>query len=129
MPLQAPRISLAIERPLQDMVGIQFPQAKVVAGRQQHCLQRRQANELGRLYGGAEAGRSRTNSFQGYRDGGLIEIGHVHRDLSLAADTEAERPHGWKAAATLSDLSGHRSRYLDVVCIQVRVESDQERTG
>src|SRR5215203_1033714 len=127
--LQTSRLRLSIEPRLQDMAGIQFPQAKVVAGRLQHCLQRRQANELSRLYRGAEAGRSRTNSFQGHRDRGLFEVGQVHRDLSLAADTEAERPHGRKAAATLPDLSGHRSRYLDVVCIQVRVESDQERTG
>ena len=114
---------------LQDMMGIQFPQSEVVAGRLQYCLQRRQADELGRLYRGAEIGRRRANGFQGHRDGGLFEVGQVHRDLSLAADTEAERPYGRKAAAALPDLSGHRSCYLDVVCIQVRVESDQERTG
>src|SRR5215207_7863680 len=111
------------------MVGIQFPQSKVVAGRLQYRLQRCQANELGRLYAGAEVGRNRTNGFQGHGDGGLIEIGQVHRDLSLAADTEAERPHGRKAASTLPHLSGHCSRYLDVARIQVRVESHQKRTG
>ena len=64
-------------------MGIQFPQAEVVAGRLQYCLQRRQADELGRFYGGAEAGCRRTNGFQGNRDGGLFEVGQVHRDLSL----------------------------------------------
>src|SRR5919112_1842133 len=64
-PLQAPRVRLTIEPRLQDMVGIKFPQPKVVAGRLQYRLQRRQANELGRLYGGAEVGRGRANGFQG----------------------------------------------------------------
>src|SRR5829696_3323281 len=128
-PLQAPRVRLTIEPRLQDMVGIKFPQSKVVAGRLEYRLQRRQANELGRLYGGAEVGCGPANGFQGHRDGGLIEIGQVHPDLSHAADIEAECPPGRTAASTFPDLSGPRSRYLDVVCIQVSVESDQDRTG
>src|SRR5215208_148445 len=119
--LQAPRIRRVIEPQLQDMLGIQFPQAKVVAGRLQYCLQRRQADELGRLYGGAEVGRSRANSFEGHRNGGLFEVGQVQRDLSLAADIQAERPHGRKAAAALPYSSGHCLRDLDIVGIQVCV--------
>ena len=111
------------------MVGIQFAQSEVVAGRLKYCLQRRQADELGRLYRGAEIGRRRANGFEGHGDGGLFEVGQVHRDLGLSANTEAERPYRRKAAAALPDPSGHRSRYLDVVCIQVRVEGDEERTG
>src|SRR5215208_8477999 len=129
MPLQAPRIRRAIEPRLQHIMGIQFPQSEVVTGRLQDRLQRRQADEVGRLYRGAEVGRSRANGFEGHRDGGLLEVGQVHRDLSLAGDTEAERSHGRKATATLPDSSGHFSRDLDVPCIQVRVEGNQERTG
>src|SRR5215211_1930062 len=109
-PLQAPRIRLTIEPRLQDMLGIKFPQSKVVAGRLQYRLQRRQANELGRLYGDAEVGRGRANGFQGHRDGGLIEIGQVHRDLSLAADSEAECPHGRKAFSTRAISTSSVSR-------------------
>ena len=68
-------------------MGIQSPQAEVVAGRLQYRLQRREADELGRLYGGAEAGRGRPDGFQGDGDRGLFQVGQVHRDLGLAADT------------------------------------------
>src|SRR5215210_2134283 len=127
-PLQAPRIGRAIEPRLEYVMGIQLPQAEVVTGRLQDSLQRSQADELGRLHGGAEVCRSRANGFEGHGDGGLLEVRQVHRDLSLAADTEAERPYGRKAAPTLPDPSGHCSRDLDVDCIQVRVESNEERT-
>ena len=50
-------------------------------------------------------------------------------EQDMQIDREAATEWGRKAAAALPDPSGHCSRDLDVVCIQVRVESDQERTG
>ena len=60
------------------MMGIQLPQAKVVAGRLQDRFQRCQADELGRLYRGAELGRS-------------PDLEHVYAKLDVRSKSELIR--------------------------------------